>query len=206
MPLVKKALLPPTMVNEPEWRAQTILLQTGTADERFSAARALAEAPEAVDVLASALAEPSDSRLREAIFTSLARQNSIAGYDAILRYLRSDDAELRNFALDAMRLMADQTAQRLPALLNDSDPDIRLLACELAHQMPPAAAAPLLGALLEREPQVNVCAAAIEVLAEIGGPAELAQLDGCTARFPAEFFLTFSAKTAAERIRTRIGP
>jgi len=74
-----------------------------------------------------------------------------------------------------------------------------------ARQMPSAIAAPLLAGLLKTEPDINVCAAAIEVLAEIGGSAELPSLEDCAARFPAEFFLAFSVKTASGRIHARAG-
>jgi HEAT repeat protein len=203
MPLIRKTAPVPVPSEKQDWRAEVARLETGSVDERWAAARALGAEPQAVPALEEALAAPEDARLREAIFTSLARLDSEASFAAVLRQLRSDDAQLRSLALDAMRLMPVQKELHLGALLRDDDPDIRVLACDLALGMPSAAA--LLAALLAREALVNVCAAAIEVLAEIGGAAELPALDFCAARFPDAFFLSFSARTAAERIRARAG-
>ena len=89
----------------------------------------------------------------------------------MLPYLRSDDASLRTGALDALRAMpAAARAAHLPGLLADPDADVRLLSCELVRDLPEAEANRLLADLLERETEANVCAAAIEVLAEIGRP------------------------------------
>jgi HEAT repeat protein len=205
MPLIKQAGLLPAQTGDLDWHLQLERLQAGSVDERRAAARALAAEPAAVPALAAALSEAADPRLREAIFTSLASQDSPASFAAVLRHLRSDDAELRCLALDAMKLMPQQAASHLPSLLDDTDPDIRLLACELGRQIPPDTAAPLLAGLLTAEPQVNVCAAAIEVLAEIASPAELSSLSACAARFPAEVFLNFSVEIARDEIRARAG-
>ena len=67
----------------------------------------------------------------------------------------------------------------LPALLADSDADVRLLSCELARGLPDDEANRLLCDLLERETEKNVCAAAVEVLAEIGRPEALPALARC---------------------------
>jgi HEAT repeat protein len=205
MPLIKNSVLLPAQTGGLDWQVQVARLQAGSVDERRAAARALAAEPRAVAELAAALNEPADAPLREAIFTSLATQDSAASFAAVLCHLRADEAELRCFALDAMKRMPQQAASRLSALLSDKDPDIRLAACELARQMQPETAAPLLAGLLTSEPQVNVCAAAIEVLAEIARPAELPSLSACAARFPAEVFLKFSVEIAANRIRARTG-
>ncbi len=79
--------------------------------------------------------------------------------------------------------------RHLPLLLSDDDPDVRLLACELARNLPANEANHLLGQLIARDENANVCAAAIEVLAETGDAASLALLVRCAARFPNDPFL-----------------
>jgi hypothetical protein len=88
----------------------------------------------------------------------------------------------------------------LPALLADADADVRLLSCELARGLPDEEANRLLCDLLERETEKNVCAAAIEVLAEIGRPEALPSLARCGTRFSGDPFIAFSLKVATERI------
>ena len=56
----------------------------------------------------------------------------------------------------------------MASLLDDSDSDVRILATELARNMPAADATHVLCTLLEHEQHPNVCAAAIDVLAEVG--------------------------------------
>ncbi len=88
-------------------------------EERWAAARAAAGLPDAAAALAAALPQESDGRVREAMFTSLARigtRDSIAG---MLPMLRSDDAALRTGALDALRSSVIARHELLPQLLND---------------------------------------------------------------------------------------
>ncbi len=202
MPLIRKPAPQPEPAASADWHTLAAQLQSGTPDERWSAARALADAPQSAPALSDALATQTDPRLREAIFTSLARHNNEPALHVLLHHLRTDDASLRSGALGAMALMPDMIMQRLDALLHDQDPDIRIAACDLARHIPAAAT---LAAILATEPVVNVCAATIDVLADIGTPAECAALTACGNRFPNEVFLSFSIKTAMERITSRDG-
>jgi len=92
---------------------------------------------------------------------------------------------------------------RLESLLCDPDPDVRLLACDLARDLSSQEASILLSSLIEVDPSVNVCAAAVDVLAEIGAPDTLPSLVRCAARFADRPFLGFAVKVASERIGSR---
>ena len=96
--------------------------------------------------------------------------------------------------------MPAAAAEHLSQLLGDSDPDVRLLACEIARVLPTSDASRVLGELIERETNSNVCSAAIEVLAETGDVASLPILARCAERFPDDPFLTFAVKIASGRI------
>jgi HEAT repeat protein len=178
----------------------TDLLVRGTPDERWSAARAMGADAAGVAALASALLGESDARVREAILTSLARSATPAAVDALLPHLRSDDAGLRTGALDALQAMRLAVAPRLGELLHDPDSDVRLLACDLVRNVPAAEASSLLAGILHNEPEPNVCAAAVDVLAEVGGPADLPALSACAERFPNETFLRFCIEATVQRI------
>jgi HEAT repeat protein len=178
-------------------------LTGGNDDQRWTAARAAAAHPDAVSALAAALPRERESRVRGAIFNSLARIASPDSAAALLPYLRSDEASLRTGAIDALRAMPAALAPHLPGLLADPDPDVRLLSCELVREQPEAEANRLLAAVLEREPEANVCAAALEVASEIGGPDLLEALRRCEQRFAADPFLAFSIGVARERIEAQ---
>ena len=147
------------------------------------------------------MASERDLRVREAILTSLARTGSPESVEALLPFVRSDDAQLRTGALDALRATKEGVRPYLPRLLRDRDADVRLLACELARNLPADEASELLCGLLDAETEPNVCAAAVEVLAEVGGPKALPSLARCAERFRGTPFLDYSIELTAERIR-----
>jgi HEAT repeat protein len=200
MPLVRKPSPQAATVSPPNMANLAVALSEGSDDERWNAARAAAEAPDGLVILSEAISRESNPRVREAIFTSLARIHTPQSAEAVLQYLRSDDSNLRTGALDALRAMPDAVAEYIPRLLKDDDVDVRLLACELARNQPAADAGRMLGEVLATERESNVCAAAIEVLAEAGGPELLPRLAECAARFPSDPFLAFAVKLAGERI------
>jgi HEAT repeat protein len=206
MPLVRKPSPQAATVSPPNMANLAVTLSEGSDDERWNAARAAAEAPDGLVMLSEAISRESNPRVREAIFTSLARIRTPQSAEAVLQYLRSDDSNLRTGALDALRAMPDAVAEYIPRLLKDDDVDVRLLACELARNQPAADAGRMLGEVLATERESNVCAAAIEVLAEAGGPELLPRLAECAARFPNDPFLAFAVKLAGERIGSQALP
>jgi HEAT repeat protein len=178
-------------------------LGSANPEERWTAARLAAERPESAAALAATLPRETDPRVREAMFTSLASLARIGTPESIagmLPMLRSDDAALRTGALDALRSSVIATHELLPQLLSDSDVDVRILSCELARSLTSEEASQSLCALLARETEINVCAAAIEVLAEVGTDAALPVLARCAQRFSQVPFLTFAIKLATDRI------
>ena len=205
MPLIKsKSATPANDVLDERGIAAAIA--QGSVDERWAAARAAADLPSGVEMLAKALATETETRVREAIFTSLARIRTPASAAAVAPCLRSEDPDVRTAALDALKAMPDATALHLAGLLGDADADVRLLACELVRNQPADSANEMLGALLASEPEANVCAAAIEVLAEIGTPESLPALAQCAARFPNDPFLGFAIGIARDRIGSQAMP
>lgn len=177
-----------------------VALRDASADVRWHAARALANDETAVPALASALAVESSPHVREALFTSLIQIGSIASAQAISAFIQSEEASLRTGALDALAAMPDRTETLLPDLLRQDDPDVRLLSCELGRVLAADTTTRLLGALLQVERHINVCAAAVEVLAEVGTPDAVAAMLACKARFPTETFLGFAIDEAVASV------
>jgi HEAT repeat protein len=179
-------------------------LASASADERWSAARA-ARDPSAVPSLAEALVNERDARVREAIFTALARIGASESAKVVLPYLRLNDANTRTGAMDALRAMPDACHPYLPELLADPDSDVRLLACDLVRDAGGAEGPRWLCALIETEPQANVCAAAVEALGEIADTTATPPLSRCAERFPDDPFLGFAIKVVIDRLR-RVSP
>ena len=199
MPLVRNPT-PTAEPRAPDELKPAQLLSTGSDEERWIAARSAGEIPEGLSLLAHALSVERVPRVREAMFTALAKIATPESASVALPFLRSEDAALRTQALDALRAMPAAAAEHLSQLLHDSDPDVRLLACEIARSLPTGDASRVLTELIERETNSNVCSAAVEVLAETGDLASLPILARCSARFPDDPFLTFAVKIASGRI------
>lgn len=172
-----------------------------SAEQRWSAARAAAELPDAAADLAAALPQEADSRVREAMFTSLVRIGTRDSIAMVLPMLRSDDSALRAGALDALRASPIAARELLSELLSDPDADVRILSCELARNLSNDEASRSLCALLADEPEINVCAAAVEVLAEVGDQTVLPTLAQCARRFSHAPFLGFAIELATDRIK-----
>jgi HEAT repeat protein len=199
MPLVRSSSLksPPAQASAEKIEHDLV---NGTSGQRWDAARAASGLPNGLQLLSRAMAAESEPRVREAILTSLARIGTPECAEAVLSGLRSDDAQLRTESLDALRAMPVATGVHLPRLLRDGDADVRVLACDLVRGQPAAQASSLLRQVLAHDSEANVCAAAMEVLAETGGPGLLPLLVQCGARFPDDPFLAFAIRAAGERL------
>jgi HEAT repeat protein len=200
MPLIRKK---PDVAAPPSVPAPLCVdaLTSGSDDERWAAARSAADHPDAARVLGDAVALERDPRVREAMFTSLGRIGTAASVEALLPLVRSDDSALRTGALDALRAMKSVVQPYVAQLIRDPDSDVRLLACELVRTLPSEDASALLCTLIDSEREPNVCASAIEVLAEVGGRDALPALARCEERFRNVPFLVFSIRITTDRIR-----
>jgi hypothetical protein len=175
-------------------------LRGADSDARWSAARALGGHAQAVPALAAALGAEENPRVREAIMTALMRIGDEASVRALLPYLRSQDAAQRTAAIETLQNLPEAILPFMASLLNDSDTDVRILATELARNMPAAEANHVLCTLLEHEQHPNVCAAAIDVLTEVGTRDAVPTLQACAERFAGTPFLPFAVSTAIARI------
>ncbi|WP_028966452.1 HEAT repeat domain-containing protein [Sphingomonas phyllosphaerae] len=175
-------------------------LAAPTASARRAAVHRLEDSADGQAALCRRLAEETSASVREAILAALIRHRSPAIAAALLPLLRTEDAALRNAAIEALAEMPDEVAPHIDALLADADSDVRIFAGNMLGVLPhPRAAEWLLKALADDH--VNVCAAAIDGLAEIGDPATAAALEAVPARFPGNSFIAFAVRVAVRRIR-----
>lgn len=177
-------------------------LKSGDAEARRWAARDLAEHPEAAAVMGQCLLQEADRSVCGALFTSLERIASPAAAAALLPLLRSEDAALRTGAIEVLATMPAAVAPRIEALLTDADPDVRIFTVNLLGDLPHERVPSWLLQVLQHEAEVNVVAAAIEVLAEVGQPVHLPALRQARARFPDDEFVAFAVDLATQRIES----
>lgn len=200
MPFVKRGEAPVAAPTQDDSVALCDALRSVNADERWSAARALGGRPQAVAPLAEALAGEQVPRVFEALVTALMRVGNAESVAVLLPYIRSSDAARRAQAIEALQALPDATAPFMVSLLSDKDSDVRILAIELARTMPPPKATHMLCAMLENEQHPNVCAAAVDVLAEVGTRDAVPALQACSRRFAGTPFLPFALSTAIAQI------
>lgn len=177
-------------------------LRNGNAQERRWAARDLVEHPEAVSALGDHLGRETESQVREAIFTTIAALSSAQSVQALLPMLRSEDAQLRNGAIEALTQMPQAVGPCMQALLDDPDPDVRIFTVNLLGDLKHPDINTWLIKVLTRDEHINVVAAAVEVVAEVGTPEAVPALQAAVQRFAQDPFLGFAADVAIERIES----
>ncbi|MBF0333217.1 MAG: HEAT repeat domain-containing protein [Alphaproteobacteria bacterium] len=167
---------------------------------RRRAARLLGERREGAPLLCARLDVESDPAVREALAGALLRQPSPAVARHLVGLLSSEEAGPRNQAIELLAAMPDEVAPLIRAILADPDSDVRIFGVNVLGGLPHPQVPAWLVEVIESEPHVNVCAAAVDVLAEIGTPEALPALDRLAARFADEEFLRFSIDLARGRI------
>ena len=149
--------------------------------------------------LGRALAGEADESVREAMFTALIRIGTAAAASGLFPLLDSEDVSLRNGAIEALKTMPAAVTAHVDELLA-GPPDVRIFAVEILGALAHPGSAAHLTRVLEAEPELNVCASAVEALVECGDASAAAALRGLLERFPDEPFLEFSVRTALARI------
>jgi HEAT repeat protein len=167
------------------------------------AARDLAAHPQAVPRLCVQLLTERDASVRVALFTSIGRVGGPDAVDGILPLLRSEDAALRNGAIETLAGLPDAVAPRIQALLQDEDVDVRIFTVNLLGDLAHPRVTQWLAQVLRGESQANVIGAALEVLAEVGGPDMLEPLREVRKRFAGDPYIAFTTDLVIERIDTR---
>ncbi len=187
---------------EPVRDSRTLLaeLESDDASVRRWAARDLADVPgHAVDLMERLKVEQSQS-VREVILTSLTRLGDPAAVAGMVECLRSEDAALRNEVVEAMKQMPDEVAPIMLGLLADADPDVRIFTVNVLESLCHPEVEGWLIDVIAKDPHVNVCATAVDLLGEVGSQAALEPLAQLKARFSDEPYIQFAADLALRRI------
>jgi len=178
----------------------SLLLQDDSPAVRAEAAAAMATWPECAVTLGAHLLDETDERVRQALFTSLTRLADDQAAAALLPLLRSEEPRLRNGAIEALGSMPEAVGPRITTLLHDGDPDVRIFTVNLLGELRHEQVLPWLLHVLGHDPAVNVVAAAIEVLVEIGAPEHASALRAARQRFAGDPFIGFACDLAIERM------
>jgi HEAT repeat protein len=182
--------------------AAGLIRQLDDADPtaRRWAARDLAAHPEASAPLLIRLRREADVSVREVILSTLTRIADPAAIAGLVTCLRSEDASLRNEAIEAMKALPDDVAPIMRVLLHDQDPDVRILAINILESLRHPEVEAWLIEVIDQEIMINVCGTAVDLLSEVGSNASQDALVRLKARFAAEPYIQFAADLALKRI------
>lgn len=167
---------------------------------RRQAVRELARLPEGMPILCDHLERERAVSVRSVIMTALIQSRSGVAVEGLIRYLRSENTALRNEAIEALQEMPDEIAPYMEALLCDPESDVRIFAVNILAVLPNSRAPEWLQKVILEDGHVNVCAAAVDCLAEVGTPASIPALKELRLRFGDQPFMTFAIEAALRRI------
>jgi len=206
MPIVKKprdgALEREERKRQRDCASLLLQLDDENPSERRWAAKDLAGCPDVSDALVERLRREEDVSVREIILTSLTQRGDERAVAGLVECLRSEDASLRNEAIEAMKLLPGEVAPIMGGLLRDADPDVRIFAVNVLESLRHERVETWLKEVIEHDPHVNVCATALDLLSEVGTHRSQAALEALKTRFPDEPYIRFAADLALKRIRT----
>ncbi|WP_370261809.1 HEAT repeat domain-containing protein [Limnobacter sp.] len=201
MPFVKSNISAVQSNTEEEsvatWLAQ---LDHPQASERRHAAIQLAKVSGASKALSARLWKESDASVREVIITAMVAQRDKVTLDTLIACLRTEDANLRNEAIEAIKNLPNEIGPHIDSLLADADADVRIFTVNILHTLPHPDTERWLCRLLHSDHNPNVCGAALDVLAEMGSTNCAPHIQAALTRFPDEPYLQFAGQLALKRV------
>lgn len=203
MALIKSNLSTHEVLPEQNTASLVQALSAPEPSTRRLAARDLAEHPQSLPSLLEHLATESDYGVRQAIFCSL---QAIGGADMVaglIPLLRSDEADMRNAAIEVLQTQPELTGQHLENLLNDEDSDVRIFAIDILQLLAHTKAPIWLLQVLEQETHPNVLGTALDRLAELGQPEMLPSLMQLKTKIQNEPYLLFTLDLVIQRLQAQ---
>lgn len=176
-------------------------LLASNPEVRRWAARDLVDCPDCSEELVSALQTEKDASVREVMLTSITRIGDGIAVNGLVACLRSEEADLRNEAIEAMKQLPEAVAPIMLGLLMDEDSDVRIFAVNILESLRHPQVEAWLLQVIDVDDHVNVCGTAVDLLGEVGGSASLASLQRLKTRFTEEPYIQYAADLAIKRIQ-----
>lgn len=136
--------------------------------------------------------------IQEAAEDALRRIRGSAAVSVVAPLLRSEDASVRNSAMDILREISSDDIKAMQLLVQDSDPDIRIFASDILGTSESPMAVAILSDALFTEPEVNVRYQICISLGELGFPDAAGTLSKA---LKDEEWVQFAAVEALAKIR-----
>jgi len=179
-----------------------IKLKEGNEKERLAALRHLEQQGDetAINALVDLLMHEHNRLVQEAAVAALIRINTPQVAEAMVQLLESTDAWVRNAAVEILQGLGETAFDVVRDLLQSSDPDLRLFAVSVLGEAKYRKAISLLQEVVNNDSNVNVVAAAVEYLGEMGGRiTDVRCLENVGRRFK-DPFLHYAVAEALKKI------
>jgi HEAT repeat protein len=178
-----------------------ISLEDENATTRRWAARDLVKCTDSAAALVDRLKRETELSVREVILSTLTQLGDATAVGGLVDCLRSEDAALRNEAVEAMKQLPDEVAPVMRGLLADADPDVRIFTVNVLESLCHPDVESWLIDVITTDQHINVCATAVDLLSEVGTQLALNPLAQLKTRFADEPYIQFAADLALRRIR-----
>ena len=152
------------------------------------------------NALLAQLQQEQNPSVRGAIFTSLTRIRNDIAVNGLVACLSSEDAVVRNEAVEALKQLPDEIAPIMETLLHAEDADLRIFAVNVLESLRHPMVEQWLIEVIENDTHVTVCATAVDLLGEVGTSKALRALQALRTRFAMEPYICFAADLALKRI------
>ncbi|GLY04725.1 HEAT repeat domain-containing protein [Actinoplanes sp. NBRC 101535] len=198
----KQAPQAPEEVSPEQPAAEALMRQLDDPDPevRREAALALDGVTEAVHALLIRATVETESRVRDAVLTTLAVHDTEEVAGALAVHLASDDPGLRTAVAEALATMPRSTPSLIPDLLAAPDHDIRVMTAMVLADLPHPEAKTWLVRMIAEDSHPNVVTAAIDALLPVATSEHADVLEEAVHRFPGDPFLRFTVQTAVSRL------
>ncbi len=170
--------------------------------ERRQAAQDIFDHEGATALLLAQLERETSAVVRQVILTSLTRIGDREAVFGLAECLRSEDARLRNDAIEAMKEMPDQMAEIVEELLADDDPDVRIFTVNILESLRHPHVEQWLIDVLDHDDHLNVVCTALDLMGEVGTEAAIPALQRVGSRYEDEAYVQFAADMALKRIQS----
>lgn len=205
MPFIKKQKKESVFIDErrQERNCANLLDQLSDVNPiaRRWAARDLINCSDASFSLVERLKIEPEVSVREVILSTLTCLGDPSAIAGLVDCLRSEDVALRNEAIEAMKQFPEEVASIIQVLLSDPDSDVRIFAVNILESLCHSDVEQWLIDVIEKDPHVNVCATAVDLLSEVATQTALEPLTRLKSRFSGEPYIQFAADLALKRIR-----
>lgn len=188
--------------DNPPLTAGAALAQLSDADpaRRKIAARSLWGREDAAASLCDRFIIEDDMPTREVLAVAIMRTGGRVAVERLLPLLSSDNATLRNQAIEILQTLPVDVAPHMEELLDEPDSDVRIFAVNILEALRHPKVEDWLIAVITTDRHVNVVGTALDLLAEVGTSAALPSLSRVRDRFADEPYVQFAAANAMKRI------